>query len=156
MTNDTPQQPPDENPPIDTIPKEQYFRLAADFENYRKAMDQQLIEISKFGVERVVLKMVDVIDLMDQAVAHATDAVKNESDWFGGLEKIDEQFHETMKQFGIQRIESVGKPFDPNTMEAISQIPGGKADTVASEQRAGYTLHERVIRPARVIIYASK
>lgn len=137
----------------DTIPKEQYYRLAADFENYRKAMDQQLIEMNKFGSQSVVLKMVDVMDHMDQAVAHATDAVRAESEWYKGLQKIDEQFHATLKQFGVERIEVSGKQFDPVTMEAVTQVAGGESGVVQAEMRAGYTMHGRVIRPARVIIY---
>ncbi|MBP6886432.1 MAG: nucleotide exchange factor GrpE [Candidatus Pacebacteria bacterium] len=156
MSDELPQSPAEPSAQqSDTMPKEQYYRLAADFENYRKAMDQQLIEMSKFGIQRVVLKMVDVIDLMDHAMAHATEAVRQESEWFHGLEKIDEQFHETMKEYGVVRIDCVGKLFDPATMEAISQVPGGEPDTVQSELRAGYMLHDRVIRPARVILFTS-
>ncbi len=137
----------------ETVPKEQYFRLAADFENYRRAMELQLLEIGKFASQSVVLKMVDVMDHMDQAVAHATDAVRSEEEWFRGLTQIDATFHETMKQFGVSRIDTSGKPFDPKTMEAVSMTGGGESQTVKEEVRAGYLMHERVIRPARVIIY---
>jgi molecular chaperone GrpE len=94
MSDELPQSPAEPSAQqSDTMPKEQYYRLAADFENYRKAMDQQLIEMSKFGIQRVVLKMVDVIDLMDHAMAHAIACARNRMvPWF---EKIDEQFHET-------------------------------------------------------------
>jgi len=150
---DTPRKNDDAPTTPDTIPKEQYYRLAADFENYRKAMDQQLIEMNKYGSQSVVLKMVDVMDHMDQAVSHATAAVRAETEWFKGLQTIDNQFHETLKQFGVERIEAKGKQFDPATMEAVTQMSGGVSGEVQSEMRAGYTMHGRVIRPARVIIY---
>lgn len=151
MTDDTAPQPAN-----GTVTKDQYYRLAADFENYRKMTEQQLVEMQKFGSQSVVLHMVDVMDLMDKAVAHATDAVKAETEWFNGLKKIDAQFHETMKQFGVERIKTSGQAFDPATMEAVSQAPGGAPQTVHSELRAGYAMHGRVIRPARVIVYQSE
>ena len=150
MTDESPQP----QTPADTVPKEQYYRLAADFDNYRKAMEQQLLEVTKFASQSVVLKMIDVMDHMDQAVAHATDTVKGEAEWYRGLQQIDTAFHDTMKQFGVQRITTQGATFDPTMMEAVSQTQGGVSGTVQSELRAGYTMHGRVIRPARVILYA--
>jgi len=153
MTDDTPRPADESQTPPETVPKEQYYRLAADFENYRRAMDQQLVDMNKFGSQSVVLKMVDVMDHMDQAVAHATDAVRGETEWFKGLQKIDEQFHATLKQFGVEKIETANMQFDPVTMEAVSQVSGGESGVVQSELRAGYRMHGRVIRPARVVIY---
>lgn len=151
--NDEPTQQPPPEAEAQTVPKEQFYRLAADFDNYRKAMDVQLVDMSKFAAQSVVLKMIDVMDHMDQAVAHATDAVKAESEWYGGLLRIDAQFHETMKQFGVERLDAIGKQFDPVSMEAVSQVDGGASGTVQSQVRAGYTMHGRVIRPARVITF---
>lgn len=150
---DEPTQPAAAAPEPDTVPKEQFYRLAADFDNYRKMMDRQLVDMSTVAAQNVVLAMVDVMDHMDHAVAHATDAVKADVEWFKGLQAIDAQFHDTLRQFGVERIETTGKPFSPATMEAVSQVAGGTSGTVQSEQRTGYTMHGRVIRPARVIIY---
>lgn len=152
MTDDTRQSDEAATTP-DTVPKEQYYRLAADFENYRKAMDQQLIEMNKFGSQKTVLHVVEVMDHMDHAIAHASDAVRAESEWFKGLKAIGEQFHDALKRMGVERIETGGKVFDPVTMEAIATVPGGESHAVKEEVRPGYVMHDRVIRPARVIIY---
>lgn len=152
---DEPLQTEQSETPVTTemVPKEQYFRLAADFENYRKAMEQQLLEVSQYGAKNVVLQMIDVMDHVDQAIGHATDAVKGEVEWWKGMEQIGKQFHDTMQKFGVTRIETTGKPFDPVIMEAVAMVEGGESQAVKEELRAGYTMHERVIRPARVIIY---
>ena len=142
----------DEQQP-ETIPKEQYLRLAADLENYRRRMESELSDMAKFGATRVVESMVDVMDLLNAAIQHAPPEVQQQAEWFKGLENIDKQFIETMKKFGVQRIEAVGKPFDPTAMEAISMVEGGESQVVQSEVRAGYKMHDRVIRPSRVIIY---
>lgn len=135
------------------IEKEAYLRLAADFENYRRRMESEITDIAKFGGTRVVQEVVDVMDHLDVAVRHAPERIRAETEWFNGLERVDEQFLETMKKFGVTRIATTGQSFDPATMEAVGMVAGGKSQTVKEEVRAGYLMHERVIRPARVVIY---
>ncbi len=133
------------------IEKEKYLRLAADFDNYKRAMDQQMSEVAKFGSQAVVLRMVDVLDLLEQAIAHAPPDTSPE--WLTGLRQVGKQFGETMAGYGVKRIETASKQFDPATMEAVTMTEGGESQQVKEEVRAGYTMHDRVIRPARVIIY---
>lgn len=136
----------------ETVPKEQYYRLAADFDNYRKRMEQELADIVKFSGMRVVQEVVDTMDHLDAAVRHAADEIRR-GEWFRGLEQVDKQFLETMKKFGVERISTVGQRFDPALMEAVGMVPGGESHVVKEEVRPGYKMHERVIRAARVIIY---
>ena len=140
-------------PQPEMIEKETYMRLAADFENYRRRMESEVADIAKFGGARVVQEVVDVMDHLDAAVKHAPHGVRGEAEWFSGLEQVDRQFLEMMKKFGVRRIGTEGKPFDPVTMEAVSMVGGGPSQTVKEEVRAGYVMHERVIRPARVVVF---
>jgi molecular chaperone GrpE len=140
----------------ETVEKEKYLRLAADFENYKRSMEQQLASAVQYAAQPVVLAMVGVMDHYDQALTHATDAVRSQTEWYRGLEHTGREFHETMRKFGVERIISVGKPFDPALMEAVQMKPPDSTEhsgTVESELQAGYTLHGRVIRPARVVVY---
>ena len=130
---------------------EQYLRLAADFDNYRKRMEAELGEVAKFGARLVILDMLDVLDHLEQAIAHAPPDTP--SDWFHGLQQVQQQFETSIQKTGAQRIIVQDKTFDPATMEAVSMTDGGPSHQVKEEIRAGYTMHERVIRPARVIIY---
>ena len=147
--NTTPQ--PVDQPEM--IEKETYLRLAADFENYRRRMMGELEDMAKFGSAKVVQSMLDVLDHLETAMTKAPDAVRAHTEWFAGLEQVQQQFTRTMEQWGVQRIHAIGKPFDPSTMEAVSMIPGEQSQAVASEVRAGYTMHGRVIRPTRVVVY---
>jgi len=143
-------------PMPEMIEKATFLRLAADFENYKRSMEQQLASAVQFAAQPVVLAMVAVMDHYDQAILHATDAVRSQTDWYRGLEHAGREFHETMKKFGVDRIASVGKAFDPALMEAVQMKPPDAPEhsgTVESELQAGYTLHGRVIRPARVVVY---
>jgi molecular chaperone GrpE len=146
----------DEQKQPEMIEKEQYLRLAADFENYRKRMESERVEHAKFAGQSVITEMLGLADMVEAAIAHAPDSVRANTAWFGGLEKVAKRFADDMKKFGLHRIETVGKPFDPALMESAQMKPPdspGQEGTVAGEVQAGYTLHERVIRPAKVIVY---
>ncbi|HUO75586.1 MAG TPA: nucleotide exchange factor GrpE [Candidatus Paceibacterota bacterium] len=130
---------------------EKYLRLAADFDNYRKRMEGELGEVTKFGIRLVVTDMLDVLDHLEQAIAHAPPDTPAE--WLKGLKQVQRQFEAAIQKTGAKRIDSQGKKFDPNTMEAVHMVEGGPSHQVKEEVRAGFTLHDRVIRPARVIIY---
>jgi molecular chaperone GrpE len=120
-------------------------------------MEQQLASAVHYAAQPVVLAMVGVMDHYDRALAHANEEVRSQTEWYRGLEHTGREFHETMKKFGVERIASVGKVFDPALMEAVQMKPPDTPEhsgTVESELQAGYTLHGRVIRPARVIVYA--
>ena len=130
---------------------EKYLRLAADFDNYRKRVEQEMTDIAKFGSRSVVLDMLDVLDHLEQAIAHAPPDTP--ADWLKGLKQVQRQFEAAVQKAGAKRIDSQGKKFDPNMMEAVHMVEGGPSHQVKEEVRAGFTLHDRVIRPARVIIY---
>ena len=135
------------------VTKEQHLRLAADFENYKKMIERQLVDAIKFANQSVGVAMIEVMDHFDQVIAHAPESARASDEWYQGLEQTGKSFHEAMRQYGVERIQTEGKLFDPTIMEAVSQMSGGPPDKVHSEIRAGYKMHKRVIRPARVIIY---
>lgn len=138
------------------VEKEHYLRLAADFDNFRKQQAKLAVDLAKFAGQAVITKMLALADMVDDALAHAPDIVKEQREWFAGLEQVSKRFGEDMKRYGVHRIPTAGKPFDPASMEAVQEKPPDSPDQsgmVHSEVRSGYTMHERVIRPARVIVY---
>ena len=140
-------------PEVPMIEKEKYLRLAADMDNLRKAQAQASAEMAKWSAQAVITDMLELSDLLDTALAQAPPELAD-SPWYTGVQQVAKQFHEKMKRYGVSRIETSGKAFDPHAMEAVQMVPGGESHTVKGEVRAGYQMHERVIRPARVIIYS--
>lgn len=138
----------------ETVEREKYLRLAADFENYRKAMDQQLADVIRYGSAGTIAAVLDVGDHLMRAVAHAPEAIRSD-EWFKGLQQTLDEFQNVLKKLGVVRIPTDDATFDPATMEAISTVKqdGGGRHRVKEELRAGYALNGRVLRPARVIIY---
>lgn len=123
---------------MDDPSKEQYLRLAADFDNYRKRMESEIADTVRFGTQRILLEIADVLDVVDRSQTTDYD--------------IRPLLDQILKKHDMKRIETMGAAFDPMTMEAVSMTEGGESQMVKEEVRAGYTMHGRVIRPARVII----
>jgi molecular chaperone GrpE len=136
----------------ETVSKDQHLRLAADFDNYRKAAERQMEDIVKFGQVGLLTEFLDALDLVDRAVATAPEIVRSD-EWFAGLEQVRKRFLGTLEKFGVRRLETIGKDLDPTTMEVVATSDGEPSQQVKEEVRAGYMLHDRIIRPARVIVY---
>ena len=141
-----------QEPEVAMIEKEKYLRLAADMDNLRKTQAHAAAEMAKWSAQAVVTDMLELSDLLDTALAQAPPELAS-SPWFTGVQQVAKQFSEKLKRYGVARIETAGKTFDPTTMEAVQMVPGGESQQVKEVVRAGYQMHERVIRPARVIIY---
>lgn len=112
-------------------------RERADFLNYKKEEIERINALVKYANEEIILKLLPVLDNLCLATNH----IKDE-----GVLQIKKQLEDFLAKEGIEHIEVVGKPFDPNTMEAIE----GDGQTVAEEVQRGYTLHGKLIRPAKV------
>jgi molecular chaperone GrpE len=120
---------------------EKYLRIAADFDNYRKRMHEEIKHSIAIGNEKLLLEIADVLD--------ATERSKT------GDYDMSILLKQILKKHGWVRIETSEQLLDPTTMEAVSMVEGlpEQSQQVQSEVRAGWMINHRVIRPARVIIY---
>ena len=133
--------------------KEKLLRVAADFENFRKRSRRESDEQRRYGVEPVVVALLPVKDNLDRALEHASD----DDSVVEGIRMVAKQFDDVLETFGVRGFESVGEEFSPERHEAMGQLPSEDAEpnTVLQELEKGYTLHDRLIRPAKVIVAAS-
>lgn len=128
-----------------------YLRLAADFDNFRKRTVQEKDDLSKYAAAEVLKKLASVLDTFDRAYEHLKD-IDNCQTVKESYEVAVKQLVETLKKCGMEEIEALGKPFNPNEHEAITQVPTSEfePDTVAFVAQKGYKMADRVIRPALV------
>jgi molecular chaperone GrpE len=119
-------------------------RLQADFENYKKRVARQQTDYVERAAERLVEKLLPVLDTADLALSHGGgDAVT----------QLRSALGDALAREGLERIEPVDQPFDPNVADAVAHEPGdgdGHGMTVAEVLRAGYRWKGRVLRPAMV------
>ena len=129
----------------------QYLRLAADFDNYRKRQAQERESLLKYGAENTLKKIIEVLDNFDRG-SKAIEAVED-------CEKVKESFNLVHKQLldvlskvGLETIDAEGKEFDPNFHEAVMRTPTSEYEenTVIAELQKGYKLEDRVLRPSLV------
>jgi molecular chaperone GrpE len=132
---------------------DQMLRARAELENYRKRAQKEQQEIRQFQSMSMIRDLLPTLDNLGRAIeaAAGSDSVDG---LLQGVEMVWKQLGDALARYSVTPIESVGKPFDPNLHEAVQQLPSADhpAMTVLQEVERGYTLHDRVIRPSKVIV----
>jgi len=127
-----------------------HLRLAADFDNHRKRSRQDQLDTIRYASSELVGRLLPVLDDLHRTIEHAPAGV--DESWRKGLELSVQKLEEVLEAQGVKPIEAVGERFDPSRHEAIGTEESEEhpEDTVVSELRRGYQLHDRVLRPALV------
>jgi len=130
---------------------ERLLRLQADFENFRKRAQREKDEARQFANQSLIEKQLPILDNFEMALAAAKDADPALRD---GVQMIYDQLLGILCDSGVETIDATGQDFDPNLHEAISQQETTEAGpgTVVEQVQRGYRLHERLVRPARVVV----
>lgn len=125
-------------------------RERADAENLRRRHTAEITELRSRVKVGVVSDLLPVIDNFERALKHVPADLKD-SDYVKGVQAVVKQFEQTLEQMGVERIKTVGEPFDPHLHEAVGMEEGGEGHPVVSEElQAGYSLGDQVIRHAMV------
>jgi molecular chaperone GrpE len=125
-------------------------RAQADFVNYKRFTEQDKAESLKFANANLLVNILPVLDDLERALA-AIPSKESHHKWVEGFKMIDHKFHAILEKMGVKPILSLGMEYDYRTMEAVTSIKG-KKDQVISELEKGYTLQDKVIRPAKVVV----
>lgn len=136
--------------------RERLLRTAADYDNYRKRARRDVVEAERRVQEELVRALLPTFDNVERASVHADTAsdVKSIAD---GLHMVMKQFRDTLGGLGIERVESMGKPFDPAEHEAVQHLVTDEVapGVVTQELQAGYRWQGRLVRPALVVVAKS-
>lgn len=133
--------------------QDRVLRLAAEADNTRKRLEREKSEGICFANESLIRELLPVIDNLERAIEHARSDADVES-LLEGVQMTAKAFLDVLAKFGCVPFESLGKPFDPNFHEAVSQqdAPGQPEKTVIQEYQKGYLLNDRLLRPAMVVV----
>jgi molecular chaperone GrpE len=137
---------------------EKLLRTTADFENFKKRAAREKQEAIKFANESLVQKLVSVLDNFDMAMAAAQNEQSEAAQSLHtGVNMIYQQLKNVLVEAGLEEVNALGKVFDPNLHEAVSQqetseVPEGQ---VVQQLRKGYKLRDRLLRPASVVVAKS-
>jgi len=134
--------------------KDKLLRNHAEMDNLRKRTQREIADAHKFGIEKFTVALLDVVDNLERALEVDEG---NEQALRDGVKLTLDSWHNMMEKFNLQRIDAVGESFDPHQHEALSQMPHDEpAGTVVAQHVAGYKLHGRLIRAAKVLVSAGQ
>ena len=130
---------------------ERIVRLTADFDNFRKRAQREKDEARQFANQGLLEKLLPVLDNFEMALTAVKDADPSVRD---GVQMILDQLLGVLKESGVEPVDAMGQPFDPNLHEALSQEETTEVEegTVVQQVQRGYKLNDRLVRPARVVV----
>ena len=130
--------------------KDKYLRLLAEYDNFRKRSVKEKLDADHNATAKAALEVISVIDNFERAVA----AECSDENYKKGVEMIYNQFIDVIKKLGVEEIDALGKEFDPNLHNAVTQVEDENfgENTVSQVYQKGYKLGDKVIRCAMVVV----
>ena len=134
--------------------KDKYLRLAAEFENFKRRNAKERVELIQTAGREVITELLDVLDDFDRAQKQfeTDEDIKNVKE---GVALIFNKLRNKLQARGLKPMETIGKDFDADLHEAITEIPAASEDLkckVADEVAKGYYLNDKIIRHAKVVV----
>ncbi|MBI4581030.1 MAG: nucleotide exchange factor GrpE [Planctomycetes bacterium] len=134
--------------------KDKYLRAVAELANYRKRSQKDYEESLRYANAGLIRSLLGVLDNLERVMTAAQEHPENTAVLVDGVKLTSEDFRKVLRDYNVSVIEAEGQPFDPALHEAMMQQPSDQypVPTVLKVVREGYRLHDRLIRPARVIV----
>lgn len=131
---------------------DKWLRLRAEMENFKKRMQKEKADHLRFGNEDLLKALLPILDNLNRAIDHGRNGREN-SPLLAGVEMIHKDLLNTLERFGVKPIQAAGEVFDPEKHEAVSQEESDlEANRVVAAVQNGYFYHDRLLRPAKVIV----
>jgi len=121
--------------------KSHYLRALADYQNFENRVNKEKEDLVKSASRRIITKILPLLDNIEKAEVFVKDQ---------GLKLIKDDFLRVMREEGLEELEVLGKPFDPEYAEAVEIIDGDTDNRIIEVVRRGYKLNGKIIRPAQV------
>jgi molecular chaperone GrpE len=134
--------------------KNQYIRLLADFDNYKKRVTAEQEQLTRFAAEQTLLEVLPIMDNFERAFRESQKKTGTTDELIEGIALIKKQFEDALKKIGVQKIETLDKPFDPYYHEVVmeKEAPGKTKGIIIEDLQTGYLLFDKVIRHSMVVV----
>jgi len=128
--------------------QDRLLRSRAEFDNARRRFERERSDFLQFAAMDLIREILPVLDDFERALKVET----TDREYSRGVELIYQRLYETLKKQGLEPIECVGKPFDPNLHQAVERVPTEDAEdqTILGEFQRGYNFKGKLLRPAMV------
>lgn len=136
--------------------KDRFMRLSAEFDNYRKRKQREIDEFRKFANETVFKQFLSVVDNLERAIASAENN-QDTSSLLEGVKLTHKEILKVFQNFNVKPVKAENQSFDPNFHQAVTQKETDDVpeNTITDVLQTGYLLHDRLIRPAMVVVSKS-
>ncbi len=135
--------------------EQKYVYLYAEFENFKKRVQKEREETLKYGWEPIARELLQVIDNLERAIQYSTK--DTDSKLIEGLKMVLNHFNGLLERQGVNAVKTDASTFDPNIHDAVAEEPSDiEAGKITQVHTKGYTLHGRLLRPARVVLSSGK
>ena len=137
---------------------DRFLRVSAEFENYKKRAAREMNDFRKFANESFVKAMLPVVDHLDRAIESSSNDKHADTSMMEGVDMILKEILKIFEQFNVKPFESLGKTFDPSLHQAVMQEETEvyPENSVVNELQKGYMMHDRLLRPAMVVVSKTK
>lgn len=134
--------------------KDDYIRLYAEMDNMKKRAHQENEKTMKFAVSSFAKELLGVADNLERAITAMSGNAESCAELLKGVELTQNELTKVFEKFGIKRFNHIGEKFDPNFERVVQEIEDKKAKSgvILAELQAGYTIHDRILREAMVIV----
>lgn len=131
---------------------DRHLRAVAELQNFKRRVAREQREKQQYAGQNVIASILPVMDNLRRVLEHQAEA--GTEDFAKGVEMTVEEFFRVLNQFGVTVIDCEGETFDPNMHEAVARVETEEAPegTVIAVDTPGYCLHDRCLRPARVVV----
>jgi molecular chaperone GrpE len=135
--------------------KDKYLRLFAEFDNYKKRTVRERLELMRSASQDIMTAILPVLDDFDRAIVNAREKQADQDPVVEGLFLVYHKMQTLLQQKGLRAMDSTGLAFDPEMHEAVTEIPAPAEEqkgTVIDTLEKGYTLNDKIIRYAKVVV----
>jgi molecular chaperone GrpE len=131
-----------------------FVRVTADFENYKKRTAREMSDLRKFANENILRDMLSVVDNLERAIESGSKQDSEKQTLLEGVEITLKDLFRMFEKYGVKDFSAEGEPFDPVFHQAMMQEQTNDYpdNTVLNELQKGYTIHDRLLRPAMVVV----
>ena len=133
---------------------DRFLRISAEFENYKKRKEREAADFRKYANETLVKELLPVVDNLERAMETSADHEDAVSCILEGVDMTLKEIFKVLEKFAVKAVDAIGNEFDPTYHQAVMQEASDThpENTVIKELQKGYTIHDRLLRPAMVVV----
>jgi molecular chaperone GrpE len=134
------------------------LRASAEFDNYKKRTTREMRDVVRYANEKLFKELINVVDNLERAITSAEQDGREDDPLLQGVRLTLNEVEKILERHNVEPITALGEAFDPNFHQAMMQEESADhaANTVISEMQKGYKLHDRLLRPAMVVVSKAK